>query len=226
MTTTSTEPEVYITCENYCGLKITATGDEGVGQHAADCGAPEAERARLDGELKVKKIRAAATAGDEGADEELDAALPPDAAPPATFRCSCGDVFPDWVPLGDHQTATGHVGMWTEPNDALDDDALRERESSTTVNGEPARIVHNSQPPLIEAAATDDSVLGNLARAMEIEAKLRTEANKAKNALAHAVKQTKAAAEYAAQHWANSRQMAMNLTSGGTEPDDDDGDDA
>jgi hypothetical protein len=43
---------------------------------------------------------------------------------------------------------------------------------------------------------------------------------------AHAVKKTKAAAEFAAQHWAHSRQMTMNITPGGTEPDDDDGDDA
>jgi hypothetical protein len=150
---TQTATEVYVTCTDFCGLKITETGEAGKAQHAEDCGASDAEIEWLDSELRAKQA---------------------------------GQVI---------------------------------------VDGKPAKLVHDqTQPPLVEAPVTDESVLGNLARAMETEAILRTAANTAKNALAHAVKQTKAAAAFAAEHWVQSRQMAMDLTSGGTEPDDDDED--
>jgi hypothetical protein len=69
---------------------------------------------------------------------------------------------------------------------------------------------------------TDETVLGHLARAVEKEARLRTAANKAKNALSAAAKETKAAQQHAAEFYARSRQIDMQLTTGGTDPDDDD----
>jgi hypothetical protein len=100
-----------------------------------------------------------------------------------------------------------------------------EKLRTATVDGEPARIVDG--PLLVEHVTTDEEVLAALARSMESEARARTEANRAKNALSAAVKRTKAAAEHAAAHWARSRQVEMVFTTGGTEPDDDDeGDEA
>lgn len=147
MTTTATDPDPYVTCDQFCGAKITQTGEHGAQQHFEGCGATADDLRKLDETLAGKRI--AATAAREAASAELDEAIPADAAKPvvdpapaATFRCSCGEVFTDWPPLGDHQTATGHVGMWTEENDALDDDALQERER-TTVDGREAHINHD-----------------------------------------------------------------------------------
>lgn len=130
--TTVTESEIYVSCENYCGLRISHTGESGKNQHAADCGAPLAELARLDSELAVKRIRATAAAE---ADTELD-----DDVPAAQFVCVCNEAFGTWEQLGDHQTATGHQGCATDESDALDDDALDERED--TVDGTAAKIKH------------------------------------------------------------------------------------
>ena len=212
MTTTATD--LYVSCQKFCGAKITQTGENGRAQHVDGCGASDKDLNALDDALLLLR--------ESGRDAAaLDKALTPD-APAATFRCVCGETFPAWPELGQHQTLTGHQGMWQEPGDAVADDALNERED--TVDGARATINHDTRPKLLDVPVTDDSVLGNLARAMEEEAVLRTAANTAKNALAHAVKKTKAAAEYAAQHYAKSRQLVMNLTPGGTEPDDD-GDD-
>jgi len=68
---------------------------------------------------------------------------------------------------------------------------------------------------------TDDQVLGHLARCVEEEALLRTAANRAKNALAAAHKRTVAATEHCAAHYARSRQIEMDLSTGGTEPEGD-----
>lgn len=139
---TTTATDVHVTCSDFCGLPISLTGEAGKAQHATDCGATEDDLKKLDAELAAKRIHAVRDA-DAAEAEELDEELPADTVPPAKMRCSCGDEFPDWVPLGVHQTGTGHVGMWQEPNDALDDDALREREESQTVDGQPARISHD-----------------------------------------------------------------------------------
>lgn len=144
-TTTITEKDVHVTCSEFCGLPISETGEAGKAQHAEDCGATEADLAKLDRDLGVARIHAAKNS-DEAEATELDSAIPPDDAPPAKFRCSCGDSFPDWPELGDHQTATRHVGMWTEPSDAIDDDALDEREDATTVDGAAAKIKHDRKP--------------------------------------------------------------------------------
>lgn len=139
-TLTTTATTIHVTCSEFCGLPISETGEAGKAQHAMNCGANEADLKALDDELSAKRIQAAVPA--EEADEELNAALPADDAPAATFRCKCGESFPDWPELGQHQTGTGHSGMWTEPNDALDDEALLERENSDTVNGVVAKIDH------------------------------------------------------------------------------------
>lgn len=141
---TTTASAVHVVCDAYCGLPISETGEAGKAQHATDCGAKEADLKALDDELSAKRIQGAIPADE--ADEELNAALPADDAPAATFRCSCGEPFPDWPELGQHQTGTGHSGMWTEPNDALDDEALEERENSETVDGNAAKIKHNTAP--------------------------------------------------------------------------------
>jgi hypothetical protein len=222
---TTTAEAVYVRCDQFCGAKINLTGEAGAMQHLEGCGATADDLARLDAELGTKRIQSAAAASmSDEPDEALDAELPVDPVPPAQFVCSCNAAFDTWPELGVHQTETQHQGMARDENSALDDEALNERED--TVDGVNARVVHNGQSPFVEVEVTDESVLGNLARAMEAEATLRTAANTAKNALAHAVKKTKAAAEFAAHHWAHSRQMTMNLTPGGTEPDDDDGEDA
>lgn len=151
MTVTATE--MHVTCQDFCGLPISRTGDAGKAQHDENCGADADYLAKLDAELGVKGVQAAAKAAvSDDADSELNAALPADDAPAAKFRCSCGDSFETWEEIGPHQTETGHVGMYVEPNDALDDDALRERENSDTVDGQQATIKHGRGPkgPKIE----------------------------------------------------------------------------
>lgn len=137
--------DIHVVCSEFCGLPITQTGDAGKAQHAEDCGAQEGDLKALDDELSAKRIQGAIPADE--ADEELNAALPADDAPAATFRCKCGVAFPDWPELGQHQTGTGHSGMWTEPNDAL-------LEPSDTVNGVTAKIDH-SKPKGVKIERVD-----------------------------------------------------------------------
>jgi molybdopterin biosynthesis enzyme MoaB len=113
-----------------------------------------------------------------------------------------------------------------EIEDAIDDLGIGDPPTLTTeVDGAPA-VINGATgavaEPLVTVDDTDDSVLSDLAHCMEAEARLRTAANKAKNALTAASKKTKAAAEHAAAHWAKSRQVELVLTTGGTVPDGDD----
>jgi hypothetical protein len=138
-TTAETANDTHVSCDQFCGMRITMTGEAGAAQHAENCGANADDLKALDDALIAKRVHSAATAAVEP-DEELDEALPDD-APPAKFICKCDTPFDTWQELGDHQTETGHVGMWAEPNDALDDDALSERED--TVDGTSAKIKHD-----------------------------------------------------------------------------------
>jgi hypothetical protein len=97
--------------------------------------------------------------------------------------------------------------------------------TKTEVDGEEAVIDGRTggvkERPLIESADSDDAVLAHLARCVEKEARLRTAANRAKNALSKAHKETEAAQQHAAEHYARSRQLVMDLTTGGTDPEED-----
>lgn len=48
------------------------------------------------------------------------------------FRCACGDSFFDMHELGMHHAETAHIGMWVE--------------HPITVDGKPAKIVHDQAP--------------------------------------------------------------------------------
>lgn len=124
---TETATEIYVTCQDFCGARITQPGPDG---HAAGCGAPKKEMKRLDAELKAKRIQATAAA----------AQSPDQSEPPKPYVCSCNAGFDTWEELGAHQTETGHTGCATD--DLADDEALHERED--TVDGEKARIDHNA----------------------------------------------------------------------------------
>lgn len=63
----TTTPDVYVMCENFCGLRISKLAD-----HAPECGAPDEERARIETELKAKRIAAAASSEPANDDETLD----------------------------------------------------------------------------------------------------------------------------------------------------------
>jgi hypothetical protein len=79
--------------------------------------------------------------------------------------------------------------------------------------------VSTSAEVLIEEAVSDESVLSRIAHCVEREASARTTKNKASNALREAEKATEAATQFAAEYWSRSRQVEMNLTVGGTEPE-------
>ena len=92
-------------------------------------------------------------------------------------------------------------------------------------DGQTARVLldgRTGQPAGELIQETDSDVLGNLARAMELEAAARTAKNKAANAWAKTEKDLKAAAAHAAAHYVASRQLTMDLNVGGTQPDDTD----
>jgi uncharacterized protein YukE len=91
---------------------------------------------------------------------------------------------------------------------------------NTDVDGEPASVIRGNGEQLIEASVTDTDVLRELAEAQEVMAAAHTVARKAANAYTATVKAWKRAAESAAQHYADSRQLTMQLTEGGTAPDD------
>lgn len=149
MSTTATEAtEVYVSCEKFCGARITLAGDAGAVQHFEGCGATADDLKALDDALTAKRIHVAAAAEAE----ELDEELPADETPAAKFVCKCKEPFETWELLGAHQTATGHEGCATDENDALDDDALEEREQAETVDGVAAKIKHGTAPkgPKIE----------------------------------------------------------------------------
>ena len=65
-----------------------------------------------------------------------------------------------------------------------------------TVDSQDA-VIERGPPFIPPPEVTGESVLSALAHALESEARLRTVANKAKNALTHAVKRTKDAAKFA-----------------------------
>lgn len=95
--------------------------------------------------------------------------------------------------------------------------------ANATVDGRDA-IIDGTVPrdePFIADPVTDASVLASLAQAVENEARVRTQANIAKNALTAAHKKTIAAMEFAATHYSESRQLGMELTTGGTDPEED-----
>jgi len=93
------------------------------------------------------------------------------------------------------------------------------------VDAQPAIIDgRTGGPALVEVPEDDSTVLRDLAEAMAVEARLRTVANTAKNALTAASKRTKAAAEHAAEFYNRTRQLGLTLTTGGTDPAPEDGD--
>jgi hypothetical protein len=141
MTTTAAEA-VYVRCDQYCGMKITNTGDAGAAQHASDCGATPDDLTQLDNELAAKRIQSAAAAETvEDDDDTSSVENSVDDTPAPSFRCSCGSTYATWEDLGGHQVFANHNGMWVEPTDAIEDDALNERED--TVDGSKATINHS-----------------------------------------------------------------------------------
>jgi hypothetical protein len=94
---------VYVQCSDYCGLRIY-DGDQ---DHAAGCGAPPEEKARILRELGAAKIKAAS--------EETEPAE-------VAWRCSCGETFPSQDDLAGHHTDSGHQGMFIEGEIRIDAD--------------------------------------------------------------------------------------------------------
>jgi hypothetical protein len=109
---------VYIPCSDYCGLRIY-DGDQ---DHAAGCGAPPEEKARILRDLGTAKIKAAS------AEEEPAAEV--------TWRCSCGEEFPSQDDLAGHHTESGHQGMWMVDADGNE----TEDGFDATVDGQPAKV--------------------------------------------------------------------------------------
>jgi hypothetical protein len=87
----------HVTCSEFCGKPIF----DALTDHDPSCGAPLAERKRLEGELKAVKLRAAADESSD--DDEIE------------YQCSCdrGVPFDSEDDLRAHQAETGHVGAWT-----------------------------------------------------------------------------------------------------------------
>jgi len=118
-----------------------------------------------------------------------------------------------------------------EELEGVDDDEIEPEEEPdpaerlAEVDGQTARVLFDGrtgQPAGELIQETDSDVLGNLTRAMELEAAARTAKNKAANAWAKTEKDLKAAAAHAAAHYVASRQLTMDLNVGGTQPDDTD----
>jgi hypothetical protein len=117
MTMTSTS--VHVRCESYCGAALF---NPGMSDHDDKCGAPPDEIVRLNEMLAAARIKAAA---EEAAQPDLF-----EAEKPSPYRCSCGEEFDDWGPLGTHQSLANHTGMYDES-----------RTFEGDVDGEPSRIV-------------------------------------------------------------------------------------
>ena len=79
--------ESGVVCTNFCGRRIC----DPMTDHDPNCGAPLAERARIERELNVLKIHAA--------QEHI------------VWRCSCGEEFDSQDDLAKHHTGTQHQGM-------------------------------------------------------------------------------------------------------------------
>ena len=120
-----------------------------------------------------------------------------------------------------------------QPDPEDDNGAGRVQRTLTIVDGREAHIDQRGnsqriseasmrQPPLIEENVTDESCLQRIAQCKEEEAEKHGIANKAVNAFKEAKKRTDAAVTFAAEHWAQSRQIAMEFTvaRAGGEPED------
>ena len=184
------QPLPYVTCERFCGAKIT---DYGRDPHNAECGISDDEIAQLDKELKAKRVLHAveiasgtAPAGAEvppvepNDESESEGLHEPEHEIASRFRCSCGDSFLSWEGLGDHHAESGHVGVWQEPG-----------ETTGTVDSQPAKIVHDPPPslPITQEPITLAKALKNLdeARAQHGKTTLALTAAKSAEKSAQAV---------------------------------------
>ena len=137
-------------------------------------------------------------------------------APSGMHKLACPTLAALRAALGEPPGANATV------DGERDDEARLEEQARFTDDLERGLREIDEEPAFdFSTLTTDDQVLGHLARCVEEEAILRTAANRAKNALAAAHKRTTAATEHAAAHYARSRQIEMDLSTGGTEPEGD-----
>jgi len=118
MSAQTQDPAIYVTCQNYCGKRIS----DPLTDHDEGCGAPLAERKRIESELRILKIQAVAAP-----------------QPEVSWRCSCGEEFESQDDLGTHHTSSGHQGMWLVDGDSETEDGVP-REREIEVDSQRARL--------------------------------------------------------------------------------------